>query len=322
MTGPVYVSRNGGKKWNQVTPEELAPGGRVDCVEPSFHKNGKAFITILRYQLDDWKPYIFKTENFGRRWELLTDGLNGIPADYPVRVVREDPEQEGLLFAGTEYGLFISMDDGNNWHPFQQNLPITPITDIKIHRGDLVLSTMGRSFWIMDDISSLRQIAVMEQRPIAHLFVPSAAYRMHYRPTGSNAVPSYPRPALNIDYYLASEPQGDISLDILDKDGQVIRSFTSAEPARDTAQSEPDMATGFSRRGGSPKLKKKAGMHRFAWDMRHAGPWDANANRSGNGRSTSCSRLIYGKIYCKWKKLYPAGRSIHRSQGKRGRYFG
>ena len=155
--GPVHVTRDGGQSWSEVTPKGLPPGGRVDAVEPSPHDPAKAYVAVLRYQLGDPKPYIYKTENYGRSWTLLTDGKNGIPADFPTRVVREDPEREGLLFAGTEYGVYLSMDDGASWQSFQQNLPITPITDMKIHRGDLVLSTMGRSFWILDNISTLRQ---------------------------------------------------------------------------------------------------------------------------------------------------------------------
>ena len=110
-------------------------------------------MTVLRYQLGDWKPYIYKTENYGKSWKLITDG---IPSDYPVRVLREDPVKEGLLFAGTEFGVFVSFDDGENWMQLQNNLPVTPITDMKVHRDDLVLSTMGRSFWILDNITPLR----------------------------------------------------------------------------------------------------------------------------------------------------------------------
>ncbi|MHA7871412.1 MAG: WD40/YVTN/BNR-like repeat-containing protein, partial [Hyphococcus sp.] len=145
--GPVYVTRDNGETWTDVTPSRLPRGGRVDAVEPSPHAAGKAYISVLRYQLGDWKPYIYRTENFGASWKLLTDGKNGIPADAPTRVIREDPVREGLLFAGTEQGVFVSLDDGESWAAFQQNLPITPVTDIKIHRGDLVLSTMGRGFW-------------------------------------------------------------------------------------------------------------------------------------------------------------------------------
>ena len=151
--GPVHVTRDGGESWKDVTPNKKIKGGRVDSVEPSRHKEGKAYVTVLRYQLGDWSPYIYKTDNYGKSWKLITEG---IPSDFPVRVLREDPIREGLLFAGTEFGVFISMDDGENWTQFQNNMPVTPITDMKIHRNDLVLSTMGRSFWILDNIAPLR----------------------------------------------------------------------------------------------------------------------------------------------------------------------
>ncbi|MGB5654959.1 MAG: hypothetical protein WBM56_14115, partial [Robiginitalea sp.] len=139
--GPVHVTRNGGTTWDEVTPRNLPPGGRVDAVEPSPHNPAKAYVAVLRNLLGDPKPYIYKTENYGKSWTLLTTGSNGIPDDFPTRVVREDPEREGLLFAGTEYGMFISANDGKTWESFQQNLPLTPVTDLKIHRGDLALST-------------------------------------------------------------------------------------------------------------------------------------------------------------------------------------
>ena len=153
--GPVFVTRDNGKSWSDVTPRRLPKGGRVDSVEPSPHDPAKAYISVLRYLLGDNKPYVYKTEDYGRRWTLLTDGSNGIPPDFPTRVVREDPVRPGLLFVGTEFGLFVSLDDGKSWQPFQQNLPVTPVTDIKIIRGDLALSTMGRSFWVLDNITSL-----------------------------------------------------------------------------------------------------------------------------------------------------------------------
>ncbi|HCI87455.1 MAG TPA: hypothetical protein DHV53_02290, partial [Gammaproteobacteria bacterium] len=134
--GPVHVTRDNGESWDDVTPRRLPPGGRVDAVEPSPHDAAKAYIALLRYQFGDWKPYIYRTNDFGRSWDLLTDG-NGIPEDYPTRVVREDPDKVGVLYAGTEYGIFVSLDDGDTWHDFQQNLPVTPVTDIKIVRGDL-----------------------------------------------------------------------------------------------------------------------------------------------------------------------------------------
>ena len=131
--GPVHVSRDNGKTWKNVTPTDLPPGGRVQNIDISAHRNGSAYIAVYRYLLDDWQPYIYRTDDYGATWRRLTDGKNGIPADFPTRVVREDPDREHLLYAGTEFGLFVSFDDGRHWQPFQQNLPVTPVTDIRVH---------------------------------------------------------------------------------------------------------------------------------------------------------------------------------------------
>ncbi len=270
--GPVHVTRDGGKNWANVTPQELPGGGRIDCVEPSVHQAGKAYFTSLRYQLGDWKPYIYRTLDFGKNWTLLTDGKNGIPADYPVRVVREDPNRAGLLYAGTEYGMFISMDDGANWMPFQQNLPITPITDIKVHQNDLVLSTMGRSFWILDDVTLLHQLKDTWSQQSAALFIPRDAYRMRYRGTSKSSIPYYPGPNVIINYWLKDEVAEVIQLDILDEAGNTIRTFKSKDPnVQEENTDEPSMATGYYRRGTNPELKNGSGIQRFRWDMRHKG---------------------------------------------------
>ncbi len=277
--GPVHVTRNGGKKWSNVTPKGLPPGGRVDSVEPSPHKPGKAYIAVLRYQLGDWKPYIYRTTNYGRKWTLLTDGKNGIPADYPTRVVREDPDREGLLFAGTEFGLFVSFDDGKSWEPFQQNLPVTPVTDIKVHRKDLAVSTMGRGFWVMDDISPLHQWERTVGKSSADLFQPRDSYRYRARGTRRGTVPEYPSPGVIIDYILIEEPGGEITIKIRDSSGETIRTFSSAGP-ESGERSTTAMGTGFTMRTGTTPLKKSAGTHRFRWDMRHAGAWDENPSRA------------------------------------------
>jgi len=284
--GPIHVTKDGGKSWENVTPKQLPPGGRVDCIEPSPHKEGKAYVAILRNQLGDWKPYIYKTLDYGKTWTLLTTGTNGIPEGFPTRTVREDPEQEGLLFAGTEYGLFISFNDGATWQSFQENLPITPVTDIKVYRNDLILSTMGRSFWIMDNITPLHQLAKAKQSKTAFLFKPDASYRMYYRGTGKNAVPSYPAPGVNIDYDLKSAPQQDIKLEIINPDNKVIRTFTSAVPPKDTTKVGVDMATGFETKKSKSDLSKDAGVHRFRWDLSHEGPWDKDPARSKRGGPT------------------------------------
>jgi photosystem II stability/assembly factor-like uncharacterized protein len=156
--GPVHVSRDNGKTWKNVTPKNLPPGGRVQNIEDSPHRKGSAYIAVYRFLREhDLAPYIFSTTDYGATWTRLTDGSNGIPDFHPTRVVREDPVRAGLLYAGTEFGFFVSFDDGRRWQPLQQNLPATPVTDLRVHRDDLVISTMGRSFWIMDNVSPLRQ---------------------------------------------------------------------------------------------------------------------------------------------------------------------
>ncbi len=157
--GPVYVTRDGGKSWKNVTPKDVPPGGRVHTIEDSPHRKGSAYVSIYRMYFNDFKPYTYMTNDYGEHWTLLTPGTNGIPADQPMHVVREDPEQEGLLYAGTLQGAYMSFDNGKHWQTLQQNLPNTPVTDLKVHHGDLLASTMGRSFWVMDDVAPLRQIA-------------------------------------------------------------------------------------------------------------------------------------------------------------------
>lgn len=179
--GPVHITLNGGGEWRNITPGLIPPGGRVQTIEASVHDPAKAYVAVYRYLLNDWKPYILKTEDYGTSWTLLTDGSNGIPADEPVRVVREDPRRSGLLYAGTEHGIFVSFNDGAKWYPFSQNLPDVPVTDMKIHRNDLVLSTMGRSFWIMDNISPLSYYNPDDAGDEAVFFKPLNAYRSNER---------------------------------------------------------------------------------------------------------------------------------------------
>lgn len=279
--GPVHVTLDGGANWKNVTPKDLAPGGRVDAVAPSPHNVNKAYVAVLRYQLGDWQPYIYKTTDNGASWTLLTDGSNGIPADYPVRVVREDPQQEGLLYAGTEFGMFISFNDGTDWQPFQQNLPVTPITDIKVHRGDLLVSTMGRSFWILDDLSTVDEVAEPWEAKTAQLFKPRTTYRYRYRSTSEKSVPYYPNGGVILDYYLPNLPAGDISIEVKDAKGIHIRTLTSVKPKADKKDDAESQMANF-RPTSKPKadLSKSAGTHRYVWDMRHEGPWDKKASQT------------------------------------------
>lgn len=248
--GPVHVTRDGGKNWVNITPSDLPSGGRVQTIEPSPHRPNKAYFAAYRYLLGDWEPYIYRTDDYGQTWTRITDGTNGIPIDTPTRVIREDPDREGLLYAGTEFGMFISFDDGVMWQPFQLNLPVTPITDIKVFRQDLVLSTMGRSFWILDNISSLFQINEHTADAKHFLFEPRDAYRMRYRAFRRAATdPEYIQPGVMIDYYFAQKPTEEVKLEITDAYGKVIRAFSSNL--------------------GPSKLAVGAGMHRLVWNMRH-----------------------------------------------------
>src|SRR5215213_3109473 len=176
--GPFYVTRDNGKTWANVTPKDLPSGGRVAFIDASPHRRGSAYYAVYRYLLGDYQPYLYATNDYGRTWRRLTDGKNGIPADWPARVVREDPDRPGLLYAGTEFGMFISFDDGAHWQPFQLNMPNVPINDIKIHKKDLIVATQGRSFWILDDLSPLHQVTAATAQAPATLFKPRDAYRV------------------------------------------------------------------------------------------------------------------------------------------------
>ncbi|MDH5643386.1 MAG: hypothetical protein OEY63_04215, partial [Gemmatimonadota bacterium] len=241
---------------------------------------------VYRYLLGDWLPYIYRTENFGDSWTLLTDGNNGIPVDWPTRVVREDPVVPGLLYAGTEFGIFVSFDDGTLWQSLQLNLPVTPITDLKIHRDDIVMSTMGRAFWILDDVSRLREIAAGIEVDSPHLFSPRDAYRMRYRAGGfggrSPDEPEYPPPGVILDYYLPSEASGEVTLEIFDSEGNLVRAFSSETGQPEVIRpAEPNMHEFRLERIGGTRLDKSAGAHRFRWDMQYAGAWHEDGRQAG-----------------------------------------
>lgn len=174
--GFVQLSRDNGANWKNVTPNDMPRFALVNTVEPSPHDPGRAFLAVTAYRTDDYRPYIYRTDDDGQTWTLLTNG-SGIPANHFIRVVREDPVRRGLLYAGGEFGMYVSFDDGRRWQSLQLNMPVTPVTDLVVSQGDLVLSTNGRSFWILDDVTPLRELAV---QPIstAHLFTPRDTYRI------------------------------------------------------------------------------------------------------------------------------------------------
>ncbi len=273
--GVISVTQDGGKTWNKVSPKKLPKGGRVESIEPSHHDMATAYIVVDRHLLGDEKPYILKTKDYGKSWDLLSTESNGIPADYTARVLREDPVRKGLLYAGTEFGMFISFDDGKTWKGFQQNLPVTPITDLKIFRGDLVLSTMGRGFWILDNITSLRQNAITELKKAPHLFQPDTTIRYRYPMIRSkDAFPKYPRTRVLIDYYLPEAVKDGLKLEILDsKKASLVTVLSDSTQLSSTVEEVENMNLSRTFRYISEKLENKPGLNRFAWDLRQKGTW-------------------------------------------------
>ncbi|MEM9389528.1 MAG: hypothetical protein AAGA02_03585, partial [Bacteroidota bacterium] len=232
------------------------------------------------YQLGDTKPYIYKTTDYGKTWELLTSGANGIAGDVPARVIREHPEKEGVLFAGTERGVFVSFDDGKQWRSFQQNLPVTPVTDLKIHRNDLVLSTMGRGFWIADDINSLLSFDLSKDN--AQLIVPAKEIRKRqvFMRVGGKSIPNYTPPGLTIDYYLKEKSNTGLKLELLDTNGEVVNTYYSDTTGQKLkTEVIEDMGLNTRIYVIDKRLTNKKGLNRFEWNMTATGPWHKNDNR-------------------------------------------
>ena len=259
--GRIHVSRDDGATWTDVTPSAMPALGTVDEIELSPHAAGRAYVAVHAYRLDDFRPYIFRTDDWGRSWRLLTDGTNGIPASYPVRTVREDPEREGLLFAGTEWGIFASFDGGRRWQSLQRDLPVVPVTGIKVAHDDLILSTQGRSFWILDDITPLRELTAEVVAGPVHLFTPRDAYRVNNAGAdgglGELAPEAAPQGA-TLHYWLTSEPEGEVRLEVVDAGGAVVRTFSS------------DSTVAAETRG--VRVPRTAGLNRVSWDLLYPGP--------------------------------------------------
>ncbi len=263
--GLVQVTTDDGKNWSNVTPK-MPEWSTVDLIEASPNDGNAAYVAVDRHKLDDFKPYIFKTNDLGKSWSTL---VNGIPDGAYVHGVREDPKKPGLLFAGTELGVFVSFDDGNHWQPLKLNLPPSPIHDLVIKDDDLVVATHGRSFWVLDDIAPLRQMSAPSASTDLILYQPQTALRLHYpeevdkrQPVGDN-----PPPGAIIDFYLKTVPQSEVTLEILDAHGKVVRHVSSKEKKEDVQPPEwPDRVERVK------TIPANEGMNRFAWDLRYDDP--------------------------------------------------
>ena len=270
--GYVQLTRDGGKNWSNVTPKGLAEG-QVNAIEASAFDKGTAYVAFTRFKWDDNTPHIFKTTDYGKSWSDLAVTL---PQDMPVRVVREDPKRKGLLYAGAENAVWYSIDGGKNWRTLQLNLPRVPVTDLKVHEDDLVASTEGRAFWILDDISPLRQLSEETEKSALYLFKPrktfippDAAFGIPSGPMGKNP----PNGAI-VRYILGAklEESQELKLEVLDSAGAVIRSFSS----KPKPGAEPRQAEGPGAPPAMPTLLPgKQGMNQFIWDLRSDGPMRA-----------------------------------------------
>jgi len=263
--GLIHLTRDGGKSWQNITPKQMPRWGLISMIDVSTFQPGRAFVAMTRYKSDDLKPYIYKTDDYGATWRKIT---NGIPDNTFVRVVREDPERKGLLYAGTETGVFVSFDDGVHWQSLQLNLPVVPIHDMVVTDDDLVVATHGRSFWILDDMTQLQQIDRGVAASDVHLFQPRAAYRMRGFGFPSPNVGQNPPSGSVIYYYFKEKPEETVTLEFEDAQGRLIQKFTSGGPA---PAPESPMAMFFGGGGGARRIPVEAGMNRFVLNMRYPG---------------------------------------------------
>lgn len=266
--GLVWLTRDDGAHWENVTPKDLPAWSKVSLIEASPHVAGAAYLAVNRYKNGDLKPYAWKTADYGKTWTSIA---NGIPTGSFFRAVREDPVRRGLLFAGTEQGIYVSFDDGADWQSLQLNLPVCSVRDLVIHGNDLVVATHGRSIWSLDDITPLRQLNHEAADSAVYLFQPQVAYRVRRGGgfgLGEGPVAKNPPDGAVIDYYFKEAPAGEVTLEILDSQGKLVRRFTSRKPARAAAQTE----AGFGFGGAPLPLPIQGGMNRYVWNLRYDAP--------------------------------------------------
>jgi hypothetical protein len=273
--GLVHVTHDGGKNWENVTPPDLTAWSKVSLMDASHFDSGTAYAAINRLRLDDLRPHIYRTDNGGKTWK---ETVAGLPERAVVNAVREDPKRKGLLFAATEIGVFVSFDDGDDWKSLQLNLPVTSVRDLVIHDDDLVVGTHGRSFWILDDITPLRQLNEKISGSKAFLFEPEKAIRWRSNRNTDTPLPPEEPAGLNppegaiIDYSVRTG-SGSVTLDIYDSKNQLVRHYSSKDKPENTdaeLQKELNVPAYWVR---PPRMLSVAGgMHRFVWDLRYPAP--------------------------------------------------
>jgi photosystem II stability/assembly factor-like uncharacterized protein len=274
--GLIQVTRDSGKTWTDVTPPQLTPWSKVSILEASRTEAGTVYAAVNRFRLDDLKPHIYRTRDFGKTWKEI---VTGITDNAPVNVVREDPVRKGLLFAGTETSVYASFDDGDHWQPLQLNLPHTSMRDLTIHGDDLIVATHGRSFWILDDITPLRQLNEQVAKANAYLFAPQEALRVRWNKNPDTPLPpeepagKNPPDGAIIDYFLAKDAVGPVALEILDEQQRsVVRAYSSLDKPESLDAIAPKHPIPMYWVREEKTVSAKAGMHRFVWDVRWPAP--------------------------------------------------
>jgi photosystem II stability/assembly factor-like uncharacterized protein len=270
--GLIHLTRDGGRTWTNVTPPELTPWSKVSLMDAGHFDVETAYAAVNRIRLDDLKPHIYRTHDGGKSWREIVKGL---PDNAPVNAVREDPERPGLLYAGTERAVHVSFNDGESWQPLRLNMPATSIRDLVVHGDDLVVGTHGRSFWILDDVTPLRQMTPEVARSDAHLFRPEAAWRVRRNKNTDTPLPpeepagKNPPDGAILNYVLHSRPAGPVTLEILDAGGQLVRRYSSQDKP-EPVDPQANVPTYWIR--PPQALSTDPGMHRFTWDLRYPPP--------------------------------------------------
>src|SRR5207244_606530 len=267
--GLIQVTKDDGKTWANVTPAELTPWSKVVMVDASHFDVNEAYAAIDRHRLEDNEPYIYRTKDRGKSWQKIT---NGLPAGVYMRTIKEDPKRRGLLVAGTELGVFVSFNDGDQWQSLQLNLPPTSMRDLAFHDNDLIVATHGRGFWVLDDISPLRQASPDVVSSDAFLFKPADAVLIPQNTDNGTPTQKDEPEAENppngavIDYYLKTAAAGPVTIEILNAGGTVIRRYSSSDRAPVVDVNTLAVNLAWSR--APEPLSAAAGMHRWVWDFR------------------------------------------------------
>ena len=307
-TGLIHVTRDGGRTWKNVSPPELTSTQTLWSMEASPHDQGAAYAAAIDLS-DQHGPRLYRTLDFGEHWQSIVQGL---APDVPARVVREDPEQPNLLYAGTQTGAWISLDRGQHWQSLQLNLPTVAVNDIVVHGNDLVIATWGRALWILDDVTPLRQLdAARTSTASAYLWPPAGAIRARWSVNQDTPLPpevpagQNPPDGAILDYYLRQAATGPVTISITDAQGRLVREYSSAAPTPDTSM--PNVPMYWFAPADAERLPVSGGMHRVVWDLRYPTPPSLNYGADGEPSETTSYGIIAPAIVGQTPRHQPLG---------------